>query len=137
MQAAILTVKLSVLEQDNEQRRQLAHAYDQALADTQLESPVTRPRATHVYHQYVVRTEYRDAMRAFMKERGVGTAIHYPQPVHQQPAYLNKFIGCDELPVTEQLAPHILSLPMYPHLTAQQVTAVCDALRAWAHQSAR
>lgn len=131
LQAAILNEKLSRLDQDNERRREVAATYHKALVDTPLILPARRSQARHVYHQYVLRVTDRDAMRDFLQERGVGTGIHYPQPVHRQPAYLNRLIGCDRLPVTENLTGNIISLPMFPQLTDQQVKTICETIQAW------
>ena len=131
LQAAILNEKLSRLDQDNERRRCVADAYHKALVDTPLILPTHRSQAGHVYHQYVLQATDRDALRNFLQKRGVGTGIHYPHPIHQQPAYLNRFFGCDQLPVTEQLVGDIVSLPMYPQLSDQQVDTICETIQAW------
>ena len=116
MQAAILGVMLERLDERNDRRRALAAAYDAALSGAPgIAMPVAGPEVRHVYHQYVVRTAARDALASHLKERGVGTAVHYPMPVHRQPAYASRFRP-EELPATEGAAPEILSLPMYPQL---------------------
>jgi dTDP-4-amino-4,6-dideoxygalactose transaminase len=87
VQAAILRVKLGYLDCDNARRRELALTYTAALADADLELPRCSAEAFHVYHQYVVRSTERDRVQAWLREHGVGTLIHYPEPVHTQPAY--------------------------------------------------
>lgn len=116
LQAAILGVLLERLEQWNDRRRAIAAAYDAALTDLPgIETPKPGVEVRHVYHQYVVRTARRDELAAYLKDREVGTAIHYPQPVHRQPAYAGRHLP-ETLPATEAVAPVILSLPMYPQL---------------------
>jgi dTDP-4-amino-4,6-dideoxygalactose transaminase len=115
LQAAILRVKLRYLDRENARRRELAANYHLALAHADLTLPCTRTGACHVFHQYVVRSAGRDRLRAELQEQGVGTAIHYPVPVHLQPAYRNKVqhVGLQH---TEAVAREILSLPIYPEL---------------------
>jgi len=130
LQAAILRVKLTRLDADNARRRAIAAAYDAALAGTGLLAPTRDPRAEHVFHQYVVRAEARDALRDRLKEAGIGTNIHYPVPVHLQPAYAGRVaLGPGGLPETERAAREVLSLPMYPQLADAQVAEVAAAIR--------
>jgi dTDP-4-amino-4,6-dideoxygalactose transaminase len=133
LQAAILRVKLTHLAADNARRRAIAAAYDRGLEDlgnTGLILPVTRPGAVPVYHQYVVRHPARDTLRAALTARGIGTNIHYPMPVHLQPAYRGRVpFGPGGLPETERAAAEILSLPMYPGLNDEQIGRVIAAVR--------
>ena len=130
LQAAILRVKLARLEADNGRRRAIAQAYAEGLAGLPLILPGEGPTARHVYHQYVVRTPGRDPVRAGLAERGIGSAVHYPLPVHLQPAYRGRLpTGPARLAVTEAIAPEILSLPIYPQLRLTAVAQVTDALR--------
>lgn len=131
MQAAVLNVKLPGLERANEQRRRWAAWYDSLLAGTALQVPARRPGATHVFHQYVIECARRDALRAWLKSQGVGTLVHYPRAVHQQPAYTGAHLQPVPLPCTETLVERIISLPMFPELTEDQVTAVAQAVRRW------
>ncbi len=130
VQAAVLRVKLKHLGAQNARRRAIAGAYDAALAGTGLNPPVLRPGVEHVYHLYVLRDARRDAMMAALKAQGIGTGIHYPVPVHEQPAYAGRVAlgpaGCAE---TSRAAQEVFSLPMYPELTEAQVARVCEALR--------
>jgi dTDP-4-amino-4,6-dideoxygalactose transaminase len=128
LQAAVLRVKLRYLEQENGRRREIAAAYNALLADTPLRLPQVRPGATHVYHQYVVRSRERDQLRAFLEADGIGTMIHYPIPVHLQPAYRGRVALAGRLARTEALCREILSLPMYPHLTDADVERVGGAI---------
>ncbi len=132
LQAAILAARLPSLDADNAARRKHAAVYSAALVETGLRVPHVADGVEHVYHQYVVRTENRDGLREFLRQARIGTAIHYPAPVHLQPAYRDRVAGAGGLPQTERLAAEILSLPMYPQLTDAEVGRVCDAIRAWA-----
>lgn len=129
-QAAVLRVKLGALAAGNARRREIAAAYDAALAGTGVTPPARRPDTEHVFHQYVLRVPARDAMRRRLAEAGVGTGIHYPVPVHLQPAYAGRLpMGPAACAETAQAAGEILSLPMYPELDAAQLEQVCAALR--------
>jgi dTDP-4-amino-4,6-dideoxygalactose transaminase len=131
LQAAILRVKLRYLDMENLRRRHIAAAYDERLAKTSYRLPASAPDMSHVYHQYVIRTPDRDALRARLAERGVNTLIHYPLAVHQQPAYAGRLATTPGgLPVTEAVCRQILSIPVQPELTDEEVNAVCDALLA-------
>lgn len=131
MQAAILRVKLAHLHEDNAARRRLASTYDQALAGLPLELPTRRVDCTHVFHLYVVRSPRRDELQAHLKQNGIGALIHYPVPVHLQPAYRSRLAAEGTLPQTERASREILSLPLYPELTAEQQNAVIAALSAF------
>ena len=132
IQAAILRVKLPRLAAANARRREIAGLYDRGLTGV-LPTPAVRTGATHVYHQYVVRVpaEKRESIRERMAERGVGTLIHYPVPVHLQPAYKGKtWLAGGGLSVTERAAGEVLSLPMYPELTAAAIDETIAAVKA-------
>jgi dTDP-4-amino-4,6-dideoxygalactose transaminase len=131
IQAAILRVRLTMLEVENQRRREIAAAYDSGLAGLPLQLPARRSDATHVFHQYVVRTPHREALQRALRERGIGTNIHYPVPVHLQPAYRGRVaIGPSGLAETERAAREVLSLPMFPQLTEEQVSRVISGVRA-------
>jgi len=126
MQAALLRVKLRNLDDQNAKRRRLAQFYTGALQGTDLVLPRALEGTTHVYHLYVVRSRQRDKLMNFLRDRGIGGLIHYPVPVHRQPAYQGRIGGAARLDETERAAGEVLSLPMYPELTepeAQQVVA--------------
>jgi len=88
----------------------------------------------HVYHLFVIQTEARDALQTHLQAVGIGKAVHYPQPVHRQPAYRHLGYVAGSLTVTETTATHILSLPMYPAMPPEQVTAVAEAIHEFLHQ---
>ena len=129
IQAAILRAKLPSLDSDNARRREIACAYHRLLADSALDLPQTGAEATHVFHQYVIRTTRRDELRAYLRAAEIGTLIHYPVPVHLQPAYAH--YATLALPETESAAREVLSLPLYPELPLEAVEAVAVSLRAW------
>jgi dTDP-4-amino-4,6-dideoxygalactose transaminase len=125
IQAAILGVKLGSLAADNAQRRTIAERYDAGLVKLPLTLPKRRTDTTHVFHQYVIRLAERDALRDWLHAAGIGTGIHYPVPVHLQPAYRGRFaVGPSGLDVTERAARQILSLPMYPQLSDEMIERV-------------
>ena len=131
VQAAILRVKLAALDAGNERRRAIAAAYDAALAGGPYAPPQRRAGTEHVFHQYVLRVPDRAAVQAKLREQGIGTGIHYPVPVHLQPAYQGRVplgpAGCAE---TADAAQEVMSLPMYPELTDAQVERICAGLRS-------
>lgn len=128
LQAAVLRVKLGYLKSENARRNELARLYSDLLKDTGLILPRTRLGAGHVFHQYVVRSSQRDALAEHLKQEGIGTLIHYPLPIHLQPAYSGRLSRVVSLSHTEKAAQEILSLPMYPQLTEEQVRSVCAAI---------
>jgi dTDP-4-amino-4,6-dideoxygalactose transaminase len=127
LQAAILRVKLHYLDSWIDSRRKLAAHYNELLPNTVVK-PVEPPGYQHVYHLYVIRTQNRDALQAHLKERGIGTAIHYPNPVHLQPFYMNGKDRHGEFPIAEKICSEILSLPMYPEMSLEQVEVVSAAI---------
>ena len=130
LQAAILGVKLRRLDADNAAREAIAALYDAGLGATALARPARPPGGTHVFHQYVVRHAKRDALREALRRGGVGTGIHYPVPVHLQPAYAGRIsIGPGGLGESERAAAEVLSLPIYPQLDAADARRVIAALR--------
>jgi dTDP-4-amino-4,6-dideoxygalactose transaminase len=131
LQAAILRPKLRSLDGDNARRQAIAGAYDEDLRGLGFGLPARRAGATHVFHQYVIRTGKRDAVQTGLQARGIGTNIHYPVPVHLQPAYRGRIAqGPSGLVESERAAREVLSLPMFPQLQDQQVARVIAALRA-------
>ncbi len=132
VQAAILGVKLRSLEADNARRQVVAGRYDTGLTGLPLTFPARRPGATHVFHQYVIRLAERDALREALQAAGIGSGIHYPVPVHQQPAYSGRLArGPSGLGVTERAAPEILSLPIYPQISDEAVDRVIAEIRCF------
>lgn len=126
--AAILRVKLRYLDGENERRGELARSYNEHLADAGLALPRVRPGASHVYHQYAVCLEQRDALRDYLKAEGIGTLVHYPMPVHLQPAYLGRIPLAGDLAQTERVARQVVSLPMFPQMQDAQASRVADCI---------
>lgn len=124
IQAAILRIKLQYLDRWNEARRRSAALYTEFLAGPALVTPTETPDSTHDYYVYAVRTPQRDALKAHLQNQGVGTAIHYPVPVHLQPFYADNGFRRGQFPVAEQVCNEILSLPMFPEMSAEQVKYV-------------
>ena len=128
MQAAILRVKLAHLDAANARRREIAAAYDAVLGN---QAPRRRAGAEHVYHLYVIRVTDRDAEQTRLRDRGIGSGVHYPMPVHLQPAYRGRIaLGPSGCAATELASAQVLSLPLWPEMTAGQVAAVCEAITA-------
>jgi dTDP-4-amino-4,6-dideoxygalactose transaminase len=130
MQAAILRVKLAHLDAANARRRQIAAHYSQGLAGLPLRLPTTAAGCEHVFHQYTIETDQRDALQQTLHKAGIGSAVLYPVPIHLQPAYRGRLQGADRLPCTEAAAGRILSLPMYPELEDEQIASVCRTIRS-------
>jgi dTDP-4-amino-4,6-dideoxygalactose transaminase len=131
VQAAILRVKLRYLDQDNAARVRIAAMYQAGLSGCGLILPAVRQEASHVYHLYVVRTTRRDALKQHLQDNGIAALIHYPVPVHLQPAYKGRLVGCDNLLETERAAQKVLSLPIYPELSQTDIQAVIDAVKTF------
>lgn len=129
IQAAVLQVKLPTLDRANARRAAIAARYDRGLAKAGLGLPARRAGATHVFHQYVIRVPRRDALRTTLGRAGIGTAIHYPVPVHLQPAYRGRVdLDPGGLGESERAAREVLSLPMFPELAAADVARVIAAV---------
>ena len=129
LQAAILGAKLPHLEEWTEQRRAAAARYNDLLAGVEVVTPVERPYNRHVYHCYVIRTPRRDGLAAHLAEQGIDTIVHYPIPLHLQPAYRAMGLGPGTFPVAEAAAQQVLSLPMFPEITPEQQERVAGAVR--------
>jgi dTDP-3-amino-3,4,6-trideoxy-alpha-D-glucose transaminase len=138
IQAAILSVKLGYLEERNEARRLIAVCLREALAANQLIVPPAPvdPDCDHVYHQFVIRVTERDAVKSFLADRGIASAIHYPIPIHRSRAYAPLVEDRDVAPCASALAGEILSLPMFPAMSTEQVQRIGGALSEYA-ESAR
>jgi dTDP-4-amino-4,6-dideoxygalactose transaminase len=128
VQGAILGVKLRHLEAWTEARRRNAAEYARQLADMSVKLPRERDEVRHVYHLYVVRLQQRDARRDRLTEAGVQTGVHYPIPVHLQPAYRDLGYSVGAFPVSERASAEVLSLPMFPELTQNQIGEIALAL---------
>jgi dTDP-4-amino-4,6-dideoxygalactose transaminase len=127
IQAAILRVKLRYLDEWNAKRRQIADAYREQLTDPGITFQIVHGHAEPVWHLFVIRVSERERLRSLLKEDGLATGIHYPVPLHQQPAYEGRGDSYS-LPATERAAQEVLSLPMYPELSQEQIDAVCSAV---------
>lgn len=134
IQAAVLRAKLAGLPGDNTARRATAARYDAALPAA-LRLPSVAAGSEHVYHQYVVRTPRRDALREHCATNGVPTAILYPQAVHQQPAYAGRLqLSPGGLPSTEEVTAQLLCLPMHPQIETSAVDRVVEVVQGWANE---
>lgn len=132
LQAAILSVKLKHLQEWTVQRQEIANFYSDSLSECgDLILPKTHPEATHVYHLYVVRCTRRDELQAFLKEKEIGTLIHYPIPTHLQEAYQNLGFQKGDFPIAEVLAQTCLSLPIWPGMTRSQLDFVAQQVKAF------
>lgn len=129
-QGAVLGVKMNHIEAWTEARRVLAARYHAALAASAIGMPRPPDDRRHVYHVYAVRVRDRDAVQTALNDAGIGTNIHYPVPVHRQPAFAGLGHGPGAFPVTEDLAAQFLSLPLYPELAAASVDQVAETLLA-------
>jgi dTDP-4-amino-4,6-dideoxygalactose transaminase len=130
LQGAILGVKLGQLERWIAARRSHAAMYSQLLDDTAIHIPRERPGVRHVYHAYSIRVSHRDAWRAHLGDNGIQTAVHYPIPVHLQPAYRDLGYAAGDFPVSERVSQEILSIPLFPEMTPSQIESVASVLRA-------
>ena len=129
-----MRVKLRYLDSDNAARKRLADKYDEGLGGLDLGLPRRQSNAEHVYHLYVIRSARRDDLKSFLKSRDIGALIHYPVPVHLQPAYRDRLQGSGSLPETERAAREVLSLPIYPELSESELGMVIEGIRAFHHQ---
>jgi dTDP-4-amino-4,6-dideoxygalactose transaminase len=130
IQAAVLSVKLRYLESGNSLRRAHALQYNRALDGLgEVVTPFEAPYARHVYHVYAIRVEERDEVTRFLKERAIQCGVHYPVPIHLQKAYQHLGYATGSLPISERIALELMSLPMFPELTEEQIATVALAVR--------
>ena len=129
LQAAVLRIKLRRLDEWNQARREHAARYSEQLADV-VQVPTSADWAEHVYHVYTIRSPRRDDIAAALTAAEIGHAVHYRIPAHLQEALKDLGMGPGSLPETERAADEVLSLPMYPELTDDQIDEVCDTVRA-------
>jgi dTDP-4-amino-4,6-dideoxygalactose transaminase len=129
LQAAVLRVKLRWLDRWNADRRRVAEWYNLKLADSGMKMPLVRTGSTHVYHLYVVESNERDALQNALETAGVATGIHYPLPLHLQPALRSLGYAREDLPHCESTAGRLLSLPIFPELTRSQVARIAAIAR--------
>lgn len=130
LQAAVLLTKLPHLASWNAKRRANASSYQSMLSGiAEIALPKERPQTIHTFHIYAVRAQNRDALRTFLQNRGIQTLVHYPSALHTLPAYRHLGHKADDFPVADRLSRELLSLPVYPEITAEQLRYVCEAVR--------
>jgi len=130
LQAAVLRAKLPHLPAWTEARRRNARLYDELLADVpQVRTPVVLPGNTHVYNQYTIRADRRNALREFLETRGIGSGVYYPLPLHLQECFRGLGYARGDFPISEALAEEVVSLPIYPELGEERVRFVAEAIR--------
>ena len=129
LQAAVLRVKLRHLDRWSEKRAQNAAAYDRLFEGTRVGRPWHDPRTRHIYNQYVIRVPDRDGLKAFLTERGIGTEVYYPVPLHLQACFADLGYRAGDMPHAEQAAKETLALPIYPELSEDQIRTVAAAVR--------
>jgi dTDP-4-amino-4,6-dideoxygalactose transaminase len=138
LQAAILRVKLRHLPAWNEERRERVRAYDEALSDV---PGVVLPReaegARSAWHLYTIRVAERDALKVHLEAKGIAAAVHYPRPIHLQPAMAAAMGRPGDLPVSERVCREVLSLPLYPELPLDAVRRIADEVRSFVHSAVR
>ena len=134
IQGAVLRVKLRHLETWTEARRAAAARYDRGFAGSGVQTPAAMPYARHVYHVYAIRSKQRNAWLRSLQEQGIGAGMHYPIPVHLLPAFADLGYSAGQFPHSEQAANEVLSLPMFPELTAEQSAKVVEAVKALASE---
>ncbi len=128
IQAAILRVKLKYLDRWNEERRKKELIYKRMLESTEVICPIEKKEIKHVYHLFVIRSKKRNALQAFLKEKGIQTLIHYPIPIHLQKAFRELGYRRGALPLTEQYAREVLSLPFFPEMTESEMEEVANEI---------
>jgi dTDP-4-amino-4,6-dideoxygalactose transaminase len=135
LQAAILLTKLPHLDEWNEARRRAAAHYDSLLRDLPVKTPGVMDSIDHVYHLYVIRTKRRDELDVYLNERGIDTGIHYPTPIHLQPAYRELGYQSGDFPNSEACANEILSLPMYPELGEDEIREIVKVIQEFSEKN--
>lgn len=131
IQAGLLRVRLSHLDELTEEKRKIAEGYNSKLKNSKIELPVLADGATCVWHQYVIKCEERDRLIEYLKEKEIGTIIHYPVPPHLQECYQGLGYKEGDFPVTEKLAKTVLSIPMYNGMTEEEQNYVIDAINSF------
>jgi len=132
LQGGFLAVKLPHLDEGNDCRRAAAATYGRLLAESSVVTPAVLPGAKHIYHLYVIQADDRDALKQQLADQGIETGLHYPVPLHLQQAYAELGYKAGDFPVAESLARRILSLPMFPTITREQIEYVCSAVMEFA-----
>lgn len=130
IQAGLLRIRLKHMEELNDEKKALCERYLREIKNPDIILPEIREKCTHIWHQFVIRTEYRDELQAALKEKGIATIIHYPVPPHLQEAYAYLGHKKGEYPITEKYANEVLSIPLYNGMTEEEQTYVIDAINA-------
>ena len=131
LQAAILRIFLKQLEKDNSRRVEIAKKYNSVIDGEVIKAPPQINGSKSVYHLFVIETKDREDLSKFLNSKGVGTALHYPLPIHLQPAYKGRIKGEERLYQTEELYKNVLSIPMYPELTNREINKISELLKLW------
>ena len=130
LQAAVLNVKLPHLDQWNKQRQNAARIYNHKLTRIEgVKKPYTNPGRTHVNHLYVIHVENRDEMMKYLADNGITVGLHYPNPIHMQPAFANLGYKQGDFPISEESSRTLMSLPMFPGITEEEISYVCDKIK--------
>ena len=129
LQAAVLNVKAKYLDQWNEGRRERAAYYNEALGELPVQTPVTRDDCVHIYHQYVVQVADRDGLQKHLTDKGVGSALYYPVPLHLQECFADLGYRDGDLPESEAAARSTIALPIFAELTTEEQDYVVDSIR--------
>ncbi len=130
IQASVLLVKLKYLDEWNDKRAEIAKKYTEGLSDVDgLVTPYSKPDCKHIYHQYTIKTNRKDELAQFLKEKGIQTAVHYPIPLHLQKAF--SYLGYKEgdFPISERCSKEVLSLPMFPELKDDEIEYIIESIR--------
>lgn len=134
LQAGFLSIKMKYLDGWNAERQRLADFYNTLLKDVkEIVLPVVAPNATSAFHLFVIRSKQRNALQEHLSKNGIGTLIHYPLPAHLQEAYKEMNGKKGDFPIAEEIADTCLSLPLYPGLTDEEITYICDTIKQFAH----
>ncbi len=131
IQAGLLRVRLSHLTELNEERAKICERYLKEIQNDMIILPIVRKGAKHVWHQFVIRTQQRDELKEYLEERGIGTIIHYPIPPHLSEAYRYLGVSAGSLPITEEYAKTVLSLPLYNGMTEEEQGRVIQVVNRW------
>ena len=131
IQATVLRIKLKHLDSDNEKRRQLAQYYYDSLADTQVDVPMVRANVESVFHLFVLQVEQRQELLKHLLSNNIQAGVHYPVPVHLQPAYKGRIVTASDMSVTANLVNRIISLPMYPELSMQDAEKITNTIKSF------
>ncbi len=130
IQAALLRVKFKMIDEWNKKRKEIAEIYTKELKEYVIVPHIKKDR-NHVFHQYTIRTEKRDELRNYLFKKGIETAVHYPLPLHLQPAYSYLGYKKGDFKVTEKISKQVLSLPIYPEITQEKVYYVIESIKSF------